>query len=132
MPLNTQQLILLPAATASILTNAGHTFQKLKLKEYEKLSKFLTAKQIGKFQEGTIPDPLSLFKPDSRDTAIFQKYYGLQCPENNSWRVLERTDKTEDGSNLKCIDCEPLSRERQCQNAVIARSHYTKRIWYTS
>ncbi len=120
MPLNTQHLLLAEAATASSITHAGRGFMKLKHDEYEKLGKFLTPKQIGKFQNGTIEEALPLFKPDSRDTAIFQKYVGIQC-QCGSWRVEEKPEHTEDGKNLRCLDCrtdffgKTVSKCRCCQ-----------------
>jgi hypothetical protein len=74
VPLNMQHIILLEAATASSITKAGETFQTLKLLEYKKLGKHLTSKQIGKFQEGIIPECVSIFKLDSRDTALFGNF----------------------------------------------------------
>ena len=99
VPLNMQHIILLEAATASSITKAGETFQTLKLQEYNKLGKHLTSKQIGKFQEGIIPECLSIFKPDSRETALFGKFSGFSCINCESWRV------TGYPNNLSCIDC---------------------------
>ena len=103
--MNTQHILLAEAATASSLTDAGKTFQEVKLQEYEKLGKFLTSKQIGFIQEGVVPEYLSIFKPDSRDSAIFQGFYGLSCPGCLSWRVVEPTDNESGNANLKCLDC---------------------------
>lgn len=105
VPLNTQNLLLAEAATASSLTNAGRMFQKIKLNQYEKTGKFLTTKQMGFIQNGIVPKYLSLFKPDSRDTAIFQGYYGVRCPDCKSWRIEEKT-------NLHCIDCDHSFQEK--------------------
>jgi len=105
VPLNSQHLLLEEAATASSITNAAKTFQKIKQVYYDKTGKFLTSKQIGFIQNGTVPKYLSLFKPDSRDTAIFQGYYGLSCPSCKSWRVEEK-------SNLHCIDCDCTFQEK--------------------
>ncbi len=121
VPINTQNLILLEAATASSITNAGKTFQEIKLNQYEELGKYLTAKQIGKIQERTVPELLPLFKPDSRDAAIFMGFFGLSCPHCYSWRVLEQHDVTVSITQLHCLDCEKkfqgktVSKCRKCQ-----------------
>ena len=101
-----QHIILLEAATASSITKAGETFQTLKLQEYHKLGKHLTSKQIGKFQEGIIPECASIFKPDSRETALFGKFSGFQCSKCKSWRV------TGHPSSLCCIDCNHIFKEK--------------------
>jgi len=81
---------------SSSISSAGITFLKLSYKQYEKISEFLTSKQIGHIQNVVTRKTLLLFIPDSRDTAIFQKYYGLQCPKCESWRVHKiLTDKPE-------------------------------------
>jgi len=105
VPLNLQNLLLIEAATASSITFAGMTFLKSSYLQYQKIGSFLTTKQIGHIQNGITRTSLSIFKPDSRDTAIFQKYYGLSCIECKSWRVYELIDRKQDGSNLGCYDC---------------------------
>ena len=75
--INLQNLLLIEAATASSITFAGMTFLKSNYIQYEKIGAFLTTKQIGHIQNGVTRRTLPLFKPDSRDSAIFQKYYGL-------------------------------------------------------
>lgn len=105
VPLNTQHLLLTEAATASSITNAATTFQVIKQLYYAKTGKFLTSKQIGFIQNGTVPKYLSLFKPDSRDTAIFQGYYGLACHKCKSWRVEKK-------AKLHCIDCDFTFQEK--------------------
>jgi len=106
VPLNMQYILLLEAATASSITKAGETFQTLKLKEYHNLGKHLTPKQIGKFQDGIIPECMSIFKPDSRETALFGKFSGFSCPNCESWRV------TGHPSSLSCIDCNHHFKEK--------------------
>jgi len=103
VPLNMQHILLEEAATASSITKAGKTFQILKLKEYDEFEKHITSKQIVKFQQGIIPESLSLFKPDSRDTALFAKFSGIQCNNCKSWRVQDNNGKLTD---LHCIDCD--------------------------
>lgn len=147
VPLNTQQIMVVEAATASSITDAAKTFQVLKFQEYKKLGKFITSKQIGKFMDGTIPESLSIFKPDSRDTAIFQRFYGLSCPKCDSFRVTERTGIKKDGSNLDCIDCDTsfkgrnVNKCRYCQiplykedllDMVTAQRQRVKNMEYTN
>jgi hypothetical protein len=121
VPLNLQNLLLVEAATASSITFAGMTFLKSNYIQYEKIGAFLTTKQIGHIQNGITRKSLPLFKPDSRDTALFQKYYGLSCPECKSWRVYELIAEKSDGSNLGCYDCgisfkeKTVSKCRYCQ-----------------
>jgi len=115
VPLNLQHLLLEEAATGSSITNAAKVFQKIKQAYYEKTGKFLTSKQIGFIQNGTVPKYLSLFKPDSRDTAIFQGYYGVSCPSYKSWRVEQK-------SRLHYIDCDHLFQEKtvsKCRHCQI-------------
>ena len=97
------------------------TFLKSNYLQYQKIGSFLTTKQIGHIQNGITRKSLPLFKPDSRDTALFQKYYGLSCPECKSWRVYELIAEKSDGSNLGCYDCgisfkeKTVSKCRYCQ-----------------
>ena len=91
------------------------TFQKIKLNQYEKTGKFLTTKQIGFIQNGTVPKYLSLFKPDSRDTAIFQGYYGVSCLDCKSWRIEEK-------ANLNCIDCDHSFQENGIKMSALSDS----------
>ncbi|QMU54703.1 MAG: hypothetical protein GKS07_07355 [Nitrosopumilus sp.] len=102
-PINTHNIVFIEVVTSSSINYAGKTIQEAKLVEYEKLGKFLTSKQIGYLQEGTVPKLLPLFKPDSRDAAIFQGNYGIACVFCNSWRVVEKS--TNEG-NLHCYECD--------------------------
>ncbi len=121
VPMNTEHLLLFRGAISESVTFAAVGFFEDRMIQLKKIKKLLTGKQIGYYQDNDIKLQLSLFKPDSRDTAIFQKYYGLQCVKCDSWRVKELSVSLPDGSNLKCKDCEhtfyekTVNRCRYCQ-----------------
>ena len=102
IPQNTEHLLLYCLATESSLTQGAKIFMKTRVKLMEQVGKFLTVKQATKFKNGDKPNQLPLFDPDSRDVAIFLKYYGLQCPKCKSWKVRQHSDSRE----LHCIDCD--------------------------
>ena len=118
VPVNTQILLVTEASTMSSITNAGKTYLKVKEYQYNKMGDFITSKQIGHIQHGEIPKYLSLFKPDSRDTAIFQGFFGIPCMKCKSWRVEE---KIGNGTNVRCIQCDnrflakTISKCKYCQ-----------------
>lgn len=65
--------------------------------------KWIDSKQAHKFGKGREPNMLELFRPKSRDEAIYHNWYGLQCPECKSWRVQRQT--TAAGTGCECTDC---------------------------
>lgn len=84
------------------LNNAVKIFHKSRMSLLEDQGKkLLTAKQAAKYLNGDKASKLPLLKPDSRDSAIFGKYFGVQCNKCKSWRVRNKTDKNE----LECFDC---------------------------
>ena len=126
VPLNLQNLLLIEASTASSITYAGMTFLKSNYLQYQKIGSFLTTKQIGHIQNGITRKSLPLFKPDSRDSAIFQKYYGLPCIECKSWRVYELLAEKPDGSNLGCYDCDNTFKEKTVSKCRVCQYPFYK------
>jgi len=88
-----QHILLLKSVTSSSITKAGQTFQTLKLQEYDRLGKHPTSKQISKFQEGIISISLSIFKPDSMDTAFFRNIQvcNVQNVTLGEWMIKQAT-----------------------------------------
>jgi len=100
VPANTIHLLLYCLATESSLNHGTVAF-------FEKYKKVLTltSKQATKYQKGKVTNMLPIFKPHSRDTAIFLNYYGMPCEKCDSWCVAAETDKGAK-TYLKCYDCE--------------------------
>lgn len=112
VPVNTEQLLLFRAASSSSVAAAGVPFFEDRLELLKNIKKVLDPKQIGYFQRNEIRVQLPLLKPDSRDTAIFQGYYGLRCKSCNSWRVKELSNETDNGENLVCKDCNHIFKDK--------------------
>ena len=116
VPINTEHLLLEFLATTGSLSYGGQVFLKSKIEHIGVQIKYLTAKQATKFQKGDKQSKLPLFKPDTRDTAIYMGYYGVQC-ECKSWRVRQKADS----NDLECFDCDAIftaktiSKCRYCQ-----------------
>lgn len=106
VPMNTEHLLLFRAATESSVTYAATAFLEDRVKMMKAFKKLVTGKQINYFQTNEIKYQLPILKPKTRDEAIFQKYYGIQCEQCKSWRVKELTDTMENGNNLTCKDCQ--------------------------
>ena len=73
VPLNTQHILLTLLATESTLADAARIFFKKRLEHMEDVSKFITVKQMTKFQKGTIKKDLPILKPKTRDAQYFKK-----------------------------------------------------------
>lgn len=103
IPQNTEQVLLNCLATGvGSLNFSAKTFLNMRVKLLEnQYKKFLTVKQSSKFQNGDKASQLPLLKPDSRDTAIFAGYFGVQC-KCKSWRIRRMMD----GNNVECFDCD--------------------------
>lgn len=121
IPLNTIHALLYSLATEASVSYGAEMFFKTRLDYIAQTRKqLLTPKQAIKFQKGETNIELDIFRPHTRDLAIFHSYYGLQCPKCESWRVKERTDGGHQ-NNLKCFDCDcvfpgkTVSKCRYCQ-----------------
>lgn len=102
IPVNTELLFIEYVTTAAgSLNNAVKIFHDSKMKLLEEQGKkLITAKQTAKYLNGDKTSKLPLLKPDSRDSAIFGGYFGIQC-NCKSWRVREKMDS----KNVECFDC---------------------------
>lgn len=80
-------------------------FAYQKLVSINHMNNWLTKKQANKFKVGEEPNQLPLYKPRTRESALFAGFFGQQCEKCKSWRVKETV---EEGLNSKliCIDCE--------------------------
>ena len=83
----------------------------------KKQGKFFTLKQATKFQKGSKQSQLIILKPNSRETALYGGYSGVQCT-CNSWRVRTR----QDDNKLECYDCDkvmPQGHISKCEHCQI-------------
>lgn len=118
VPKNTESFLLESLATVLGNTNkCAQVFMEYNFKMLQEQNKFLTLKQATKFQKGGKQSQLLIFKPISRDTAIFLDYTGIQCT-CGSWMVRDFTCYTCDKRIIaqhvsKCNNCHiPLYKER--------------------
>ena len=102
VPPNTHALFKRCLEVEAGLINAAKLFLQTKLVMLDNIRVFITKKQAQKFERGSEPAQISIFKPKDRDEAIFLSWYGIQC-KCGSWRVREHTSSTR--NNLQCIDC---------------------------
>ncbi|MCH9658446.1 hypothetical protein K0U27_07095 [archaeon] len=112
IPLNTQHIALVKAATESSVTYASRIIFRERMALMDKTGKFMTAKQLGKFQNEDLKSQLPMCVPDSRDTGVFLRYYGLSCTKCDSFMVRELADVKEGGSNLQCIKYDNAFKEK--------------------
>ena len=121
VPSNMVSILLELICSETTANNAGKIFMKRRYQMMDDAGKFIDPKQTGKFKRGLISDQPVIYKPDSRDIAIFGRYVGLQCPHCESWMVKEKTDSKTLVSKLECIECEKtfmkktVSKCRYCQ-----------------
>ncbi len=118
VPVNTE-LILLECVSTIIgsISTCVKKFMEIRINHMEEQGKFLTLKQLTKFQKGNKQSQLELFKPLTRDTAVFLKYFGIQCV-CGSWRVRSK----QDGNDLECYDCDkiiPKTHISKCEHCQI-------------
>lgn len=122
IPTNTEQVILECIAVASgDLTDGGVMYMKTRTKLLEEQKKdILTTKQLSRYQNGDKISTLDLFKPHSRDYAIFLDYLGIQCVACDGWRIR----KKQDSSDVECYDCgkqfsaKTVTKCRYCQTPL--------------
>ena len=125
IPVNTELLFIECVTTAEGgLNNAVKLFHKTRMQLLDDQGKkLITAKQSAKYLNGDKASKLPLLKPNSRDSAIFEKYFGVQC-ECGSWRVRPKND----GNKVECFDCslefiaKTLSKCTYCQTPLYKES----------
>lgn len=102
VPENTELFLLESLATTLGNTNkCAEVFQGVVFNHMKEQGKFLTSKQANKFQNGDKQSKLNIFKPISRDTALYARYTGIQCT-CGSWSVRVKTNT----NSLECYDCD--------------------------
>ena len=102
IPVNTQHILLHCIGTISSNNDVAIEYFKQRAK-----SQHLTGKQISKYRSGEIKTKLDIFNPKNRITAILWNYFGSQCNDCKSWRVLQLSQVTEK-TKVKCQDCENI------------------------
>jgi len=125
IPVNTELLFIECVTRAEGgLNNAVKLFHKTRMQLLDDQGKkLITAKQTAKYLNGDKASKLPLLKPNSRDSAIFGKYFGVQC-ECGSWRVRIKND----GNKVECFDCDlefvakTLSKCTYCQTPLYKES----------
>jgi len=125
IPVNTELLFIECVTIAEGgLNNAVKLFHKTRMQLLDDQGKkLITAKQTAKYLNGDKASKLPLLKPNSRDSAIFGKYFGVQC-ECGSWRVRIKND----GNKVECFDCDlefiakTLSKCTYCQTPLYKES----------
>ncbi len=107
VPTNVHQIFKETLRVESGILNVAKIFLRTQLHMVENMQQqFITKKQSGKFIKGKEPNQLPLFKPKSREEAIFLGWYGLEC-KCGSWRVATDVGGTAKANNerLVCMDC---------------------------
>lgn len=117
VPKNTEIFLLESLATVLGSTNkCAQVFMEQNLLRLKEQGKFFTLKQAAKFQKGGKQSQLNILKPNSRDTALYLDYSGVQCT-CGSWRVRDKLES----NNLECYDCDKvlpqghISKCKHCQ-----------------
>jgi len=121
IPENTELLFLECVSTSKeSLHVAVKIFHDSRMKLLEQQGKkLITAKQTSKYLHGEKESKLPLLKPNTRDSAVFADYFGVQCEnsECKSWRVRQQADT----QKIQCFDCgllfnaKTISKCRYCQ-----------------
>jgi len=112
VPINTESILLEYVATiVGSISTCVKKFMEIRIENMGNQGKFLTLKQLTKFQNGGKQSQLNLLKPPTRDTALYLKYWGIQCI-CKSWRVREK----QNSNKLECYDC----------NKIIPKAHVSK------
>jgi len=127
VPKNTELFLLECLATVLGNTNkCAKVFMEQNIIHLTEQDKFLTLKQATKFQKGGKQSQLNILKPNSRDTALFLNYSGVQCT-CGGWRVRDKADSRD----LECYDCDKtllqghISKCEHCQIPL-----YKERLLY--
>jgi len=122
VPNNTEIFLLECMATVLGNTNkCAEIFMEQNLIHLKEQGKFLTLKQVTKFQKGSKQSQQLILQPITRDTALYEGYSGIQCT-CGSWRVdvipqgleCQACDKKLQKQYIpKCTFCQiPLYKER--------------------
>ena len=100
------------------LLNIGVEILRWRADNMEKVGKFITEKQAAKFRKGREPSQIPLYQPKSRDEAVFMGWYGLMCPNCESWRTKEAQHVYLTPEEAKRIgdDTRPLLQCYDCSN----------------
>ena len=118
VPVNTESILLeCVATTLSSLSTCIKKFMEIRITNMEDQGKFMTTKQLTKFQKGDKQSQLNLLKPLTHDEAVFLDYWGIQCT-CESWRIRE----TQNSNNLECYDCNrilPKIHASKCSNCHV-------------
>lgn len=126
IPENTELLLLncITPLTTQSLHHMAIQFMVIRTDQLRKEGHALTPKQVKKYKMGGKASTLELLHPNSRDTAIFGKYSGIQCT-CESWKVK----KIPNTNNLECLKCDrifPTQSIPKCNNCSIP--FYTETI----
>lgn len=103
------------------LLSIGAAIARWRADQMEGVARFITSNQAAKFRKGREPSQIPLYQPKSREEAVFMLWYGLPCPNCESWRVKEaqgvylspeEAARIGDDSRplLQCYDCNNLWR----------------------
>ena len=115
VPTITQHTLAFTIATATMNYACGLFLTKLKKYGASKSKKnldnldALTTKQAGKICRGQVKNVLALFDPRNRDEAIDCNFYGLQCPNCDSYRLEEKAHPDSAEWLLFCYNCNSWS-----------------------
>lgn len=127
VPVNTE--IFLLECLATVLGNTNkcvEVFMEQNLIRLKEQGKFFTLKQATKFQKGSRQSQLIILKPNSRDSALYGRFSGVQCT-CGSWSVRQR----QDDNKLECYICDnvmPPGHISKCENCQIPL--YKERLQY--
>lgn len=118
VPRNTELFLLECLATVLGNTNkCAEIFMEQNLVRLKEQGKFFTLKQANKFQKGGKQSQLNILKPNSRDSALYLDYSGVQCT-CGSWRVRDKGEY----NKLECYDCDkvfPRGHISKCEHCQI-------------
>ena len=102
IPPNTHTIFKAILAEHVGIYSIAKAYQLTRYEHISQINAWLTNKQLKKFENGGEPNILEIFKPKSRDMAVFMGWYGIQC-KCGSWRVESLYN---DKHEIKCHDCD--------------------------
>lgn len=106
-----QKLYEIAMGNIKLLNKEFVKIQKAETPASKKTLSLMTSKQAMKIVFGVVKKTLNIFDHKTRDEAILDGFYGVQCPECGSMRVKEKTSGSSEWLCF-CYKCEALFEAR--------------------